>query len=337
MKLQKPSALVRIFSILLGILLVFTLLISGILGILRSSLSAEGIRNSVGKVDITDIRIPSKTPGGSSGSSGNANGSTSGDGTVSISEYLIDQLGDEVADKYHLTPSRVDALLEKSSVSEFLGDVVARYTSGLVDGSPIDELTADEVVNFIRDNADLIESELGYTLTSEDYSALRNIVAENLDEYLGFLGLDSQSRTAAFGAQPEIYLMARPAAAAAASSDSELNEVLSIVRSVLSDATMWICVGVCALLLGLIVVLNLRSALCGLRVIYVVMFVTAFLFALISAAIIFLPSLLDQPQVAAILSTARGTSLLYCGIYLLIGALALVCCILLKRRAGAKV
>lgn len=345
MKFQTPSTAVRVCSIVLSVLLVLTLLVSGTLSILRSILNADAIRNSVSRVNVTDIRVPVKEGASSTG------GSDSTD-AISLSEYLVDQLGPQAAQQYNLTPERMDALLTQSAVNEFLADVMARYTSALVDGTPLEALTAAEVVEFVRTNAELIHSELGYTMTEADYEKLYAVVRKNLDEYLGILGLDDLADAVqpnhlnrvssgpidtlplnTFPTPSADYIFTAPYITPVSTADIPSLDVPELIRAVLSDATMWILTGVCALLLGLIVVLNLRSALSGLRMISIALLSAAGLFALISAAILLLPLLLDQPQISVLLSAARGCALLYFAIYLLIGGGALICLLLLRRKA----
>lgn len=347
MKFQKPSTTVRVCSIVLSVLLVLTLLVSGTLSILRSILNAEAIRNSVSRVNVTDIRIPVKDSASSS------DGSDSTD-TVSLSEYLVDQLGPRAAQQYNLTPERMDSLLTQSAANEFLADVIARYTSALVDGAPLEALTAAEVVEFVRNNAELIHSELGYTMTEADYEKLYTVVRKNLDEYLDILGLDDLADAAevqpnhlnrvssgsidtlplnTFPTPSADNIFTAPYTTPVSTADVSSPDVPDIIRATLSDATMWILTGVCALLLGLIVVLNLHSALSGLRMIAIALLSAAGLFALISAAILLLPLLLNQPQISVLLSPARGCALLYFAIYLLIGGGALACLLLLRRKA----
>lgn len=315
---QASGKAVKSWTIVCSVLLALLLLLSGLLTIARAALSAEGIESAVSSVDIADIRLPDPK-----------SGQMTDNNAVRLPEYLLRRIDEEFVRSHRLTPEAIEALLRKSDLSEFIAHALGRYTGSLVDGRPVDPLTVGEVVDFVRQNEELIYQELGYRMTQHDYDVLRAFLEENLEEYLGLFGIRTGAVTT-FRAEAAVVVLRAQANAAPAS--GALSGAIALARRLLSG---WMLFAVCALaavLLAVLVLLNRRAPLVLLRALAVMLCALALVFGLLTLGIVLLPYLLSQPQVGVLLAKARTCALLQFVVYLLLSAGAMTSAVIFTRK-----
>ncbi len=317
---QASGKAVKSWTIVCSVLLALLLLLSGLLTIARAALSAEGIESAVSNVDIADIRLPDPK-----------SGQMTDNAAVRLPEYLLRRIDEDFVHSHRLTPEAIETLLRKSDLSEFIAHALGRYTGSLVDGRPVDPLTVGEVVDFVRQNEELIYQELGYRMTQSDYDTLRVFLEENLEEYLDLFGV----RTGAARAfRTEAAVVVLRAQTSAAQVPEALSGAIALARRLLSG---WMLFAICvlaAVLLAVLVLLNRQTPPALLRVLAVMFCVLALVFGLLTLGMTLLPYLLSQPQVGALLAKARTSALLQFVVYLLLSAGAMTATIILTRKGN---
>jgi len=102
------------------------------------------------------------------------------DGTEkTLAEYILD----EYVQDERVTVEDVQEVLENGTFSEFVGTLTEQYNHYLADGGTFPELDADEFVELLEENADLIYDKTGLRFLDPDKKKLK----ENLDHPLNAL------------------------------------------------------------------------------------------------------------------------------------------------------
>lgn len=96
-----------------------------------------------------------------------------------IYDMLYEYFGDEVP----LTVEQIDTLIEESTVTDFISTKVAEFAKDALTGENTAEITVDEVMKLLDENAPLIEHELGIAITDEMRQAVSDIATEYIVEY----------------------------------------------------------------------------------------------------------------------------------------------------------
>lgn len=94
------------------------------------------------------------------------------DVSVTIADELFDALDPGAVSGYGITKEDVVRFVNSSTLRTFLSGVAGDFVSDYLTGNGNGVLTADDVVDFIYDNADVIEKELGYPIGESDRALL---------------------------------------------------------------------------------------------------------------------------------------------------------------------
>ena len=96
-----------------------------------------------------------------------------------IIEAAYDMLSDMMGEEAELSLETVKEFYYKSTLPEFLADKLSGIISDIYLGEITTTLTAEEVMQVLRDNAPLVKEYFQYEITEEDISAVGQIIAEN--------------------------------------------------------------------------------------------------------------------------------------------------------------
>ncbi len=183
---RQPLGAAKPVSVILSVILALTLLCSCTLGILRATLSSEGISRIVSAVlgsgllasapreyELAAVSTPD--------TSADIAGTVAGLKTQDIVDKAYELGLDELLEDYGVTRDNMGELIDRSTFREFAkenaGDIVAGY---LEKGSIAEAVDPELLVDFVRENEDTIYEVTGHRVTEEQYDALRSRVPDVL-------------------------------------------------------------------------------------------------------------------------------------------------------------
>ncbi len=181
---RQPVRAAKPVSILLSIVLTLALLCSCALGVLRATLSPEGLSRIISAV--LGSGILAEAPGGYELADASPKSESPSDYLAGMkTEDIVDQaykLGlDELFEEYGITRENMGELIDNSTFREFAeenaGKIVSNY---LATGSVAEAVDPDLLVGFVRDNEETIYKVTGHRVTDEQYKTLRERVPEVL-------------------------------------------------------------------------------------------------------------------------------------------------------------
>ena len=173
---------------------------------------------------------------------------------VWIYETLSKQYGEEM----DLSLETVQDFVERSTLKEFVAEKGASLISDFYTGENTTTLTEAEIQSQLEQNADLIQEVFGYEVTSEAIAEITNTITENdyltqiweegiVNVVLGSAGNKPGNSTS--GGTSGSHTDSE-------SSGTSMQELLDLFRKVASLKTLLICIGICLLLIGLLLVIN---------------------------------------------------------------------------------
>ncbi len=198
---RTPLRAAKPVSVLLAVILTFALFATALFGVIRATLSKEGIARIISGVDIGALlggkasspKEGAAVPGGYELADALSDGIdkigeidpnelpdleavASGD-MSGLADYLYEVCGQETLEEANLTKDSLKTVLERSTVSEFISKKLADAADDFLKTGKATVINSDTIVELIRENEDLIEEITGSRLTEEHYSKISNSVA----------------------------------------------------------------------------------------------------------------------------------------------------------------
>ena len=199
---RTPLRAAKPVSVLLAVILTFALFATALFGVIRSTLSKEGIARIISGVDIgallsEKVSSPKEgaaVPGGYELADAFSDGIdkigsvdpdelpdleavASGD-MSGLADYLYEVCGQETLEEANLSKESLKTVLERSTVDEFISKKLANAADDFLTTGKATIINADTIVELIRENEDLIEEVTGSRLTEEHYSKISKSVAK---------------------------------------------------------------------------------------------------------------------------------------------------------------
>ncbi len=198
---RRPLRFAKPLSFILALLMVFALLAATMFGVLRTTLSKEGLANIVSELDIgalfsglgsgsTSVKDEAAVPGGyvlASTETGNfvidesavdleaiARGETD-----ALADYIYDVCGEEVLAENNITRDSLGEILERSNVSDFVTRKFSDTADNFLKTGNITGINSGMIVELIRENESIIEEVTGKRLTEEQYAKMGDKLDEN--------------------------------------------------------------------------------------------------------------------------------------------------------------
>ncbi len=174
---------------------------------------------------------------------------------------------------------QVRSFMDKSDLTEYLADKIACYADDLVNGTASTIITADEIIDLIDKNRDLMESEFNMEITDdvrEDMVAAVNKLVEedDLNEKIQGGVIDEVRNTSV-------------------SEDMVVEDILAIMRTLRSTPVLIVCGVICLALIGLLLLCNYYNLAGGLGWASFAVLLPGFLLTLPVAVLQLSPSLLN--------------------------------------------
>lgn len=103
--------------------------------------------------------------------------------TDALAAQLYDMLYEYFGDEVPLTVEQITALIEESTVMDFISEKVAEFAEDALTGENTAEITVEEVMELLDENAPLIEREFDIVITDEMRQAVSDAATEYIVEY----------------------------------------------------------------------------------------------------------------------------------------------------------
>lgn len=172
-------------------------------------------------------------------------------------DFVYEAMQAEMGLDLPVTREELNNLIEQSTVKDYLAEKAAGLVSDFIRGEATTAIEPEEIRQLIEENQELIEEVIGSPLPQEYKDQIVTWVEENETvQQLNKEGIVSLIPTPEEDPNPSQGL---------ANSLYQVNEVMVIVRSVISISTLLCFIGVCLVLMGLIILCNWGNWGTGLR------------------------------------------------------------------------
>ncbi len=110
------------------------------------------------------------------------NGGGDAESVGGLVDWLYDQIDDSAEEELPITKEQLQNFVENSTVSDFLSDKLAGYAEDFINGTQNTTITADEIMDLLEENEELLKSELQIELTPEMKEELKGSVEEIVEK-----------------------------------------------------------------------------------------------------------------------------------------------------------
>ena len=268
---RKPHIVLRILmqllSFVLCLVLVGSLVATVVLADLNHLRSAGGIKQLINAVLIPDSGSQSAKPHvGAAGVTipGNVDlsdlpidlltGGTAEENLESLIEWAYEKMEESSDVPLNFSKEDVMEFVEESTVTDFIADKLASYTEDFINGTQNTTITADEIMDLIEDNEDLIEEKFHMVITPN----IRETIEKNVVKVVEEDDLNSTIRVQVFENVEQTIDQT------ASDMGMSWEEIQPILQLLCADTTLYIAIGVCVLLLVLLCLLNYYNIPAGL-------------------------------------------------------------------------
>lgn len=140
-------------------------------GISRSVLGEENIRNLCSEIDVTQVKV-------------NYNNKN-----IGIAEFILEMVSDKLINKYNLTESRINELIDNDTVKNHLENVIVDYVGFIAFGNDSEYLNTSGIIGIIQDCSKIVRDEIGYVFTENDYQELEYELNNGSMKFLTITGV----------------------------------------------------------------------------------------------------------------------------------------------------
>ena len=321
MKIKKPPVGVRVLlgivSVILCLALFCTTVVTMVVADLKVLTSKDGVQTiitqlvfagsqkkapvyrfqaaGVGGVRLDDMQIPEGVlPEGGSADF--------------IVDFLYDYLSKEMGEELDISKEEVGALLEDSTIPEFVTDKMSSMVSDIITGESTTEITKDEILDLVEENKQIIEDVIGQKLPQEVIDQIADVVEENnvvetvkeaVEVQLGLKpGPGEEDGEASF--KPTIKENVIQGVLSGENTfDDVMNggipTLLALFREITSTTVLLSLLGVCLALIGLLFASNYWKPHAALRGTGISVMLAALPFVAATAAVQAVPALFADP------------------------------------------
>lgn len=344
-------------SVLLCVALFATTLVTIVVTDLKVITSKDGLQTIITEVlfpKSASVRVIPKLAGGSAVSGFSALGSLGGDGMNQ--NILIDSIFGMVQEQFNgelpITKEVVAELLEESTIPEFIADKAAGIISDVISGDVTANITKEEVMQLIEENADLIQEKLDITIGQEQIDAIGGWVVEselldNVQQSIQeAIGITPDSPTGSAGVGGPNAPQKKPASSILDlvgpdfDMPTSIAGVFALLRAVSSTESLLICVGACLLLLVFLLLTHWGRPFAAVRSAGIPVMIAGLCMTLPGLLVPFLPA--NDPETVMIVTVAQQlfsmtttVSLCFAGLGLVMIVAGSILNSVFKRKANA--
>jgi uncharacterized membrane protein len=322
MKIKKPPVGVRVLlgivSVILCLALFCTTVVTMVITDLKVLTSKDGVQTiitqlvfagsqkkapvyrfqaaGVGGVRLDDMQIPEGVlPEGGSADF--------------IVDFLYDYLSKEMDGELDISKEEVGALLEDSTIPEFVTDKMSSMVSDIITGESTTEITKDEILDLVEENKQIIEDVIGQELPQEVIDQIADVVEENnvvetvkeaVEVQLGLKPSFGESEDEGVSVRPAIKENVIQGVLSGKNTfDDVMNggipTLLALFREITSTTVLLSLLGVCLALIGLLFASNYWKPHAALRGVGISVMLAALPFVAATAAVQAVPALFADP------------------------------------------
>ncbi len=148
-------------SVIIAIIITVLLMAGSLLVIMNNVFNEKFIAKTVSSIRIEQMEIPI---------------TIEGETYNNISEALVDQVNKSM--ETNLTEEDVSQFFDESGISELVGEKLALGLEAVMDGEEISLITNEEIMNFVKDNEQLVEDTFEIEITEEDLVKVEDKIEE---------------------------------------------------------------------------------------------------------------------------------------------------------------
>lgn len=263
---------------------------------------------------------------------------------TSMVEWIYEALAEDFGDELQVDLETVKEFVEQSTLDDFLVEKGAALINDVYTGESTVTLGADEIKTKIEENAALIEEYFGVPVDMQVVQDVTTIIEENEyverieEEGIVNIILNPQGSSSG-GADSDTDGMENPDSI----DTQQIQNILDTGRMVLSFTTVLICAVAVLLLIGLILLTNMKQIWVGLNKIGITLMLAALPFIALTVAVWVMPAgwaaLFGLPAITEIaVTTIVNINYIICfgvfafGLALLIAGIVTYCIVRSKRK-----
>ena len=313
-KTQLPTGvrvLLGFLSVILCILLFVSTLVTIIVADVRLVTSKDGLQTI-----ITQALFPTSAPVrpiGALAAGGPVLSPVSGTGNEAqgaIVDAIYGMLSEQFGEELPISQEQVEQLLTNSTLPEFVSEKVAGIVNDIYTGESTTTITKEEVMDLLTENANLIKENLGVELNTEAIEAVGKWVEENdvmstvQEEVSKLTGLKPPASVKPDGTgkpitgtttDEEVVLLGTTEMLQALLSGdfsvATIPNILNLVRTLTSVTALLICLGVCLLIIGLLMLTHWGRPFAAIRSVGIPVMIAGIVMSVPAILAVVMPSL----------------------------------------------
>lgn len=185
----------------------------------------------LGDLDLEDVELPPDI-------------FTSENPTDALVNWILEMVQENTEEELPVTAEQIKAVVEKSTVTDFVAEKVASYAEDYINGTANTTITAQEIMDLIEENEELLKEELNIELTPEDKQQLNQAVEEMVEE----AELDRVIREEVFASVDQ--------AIEESSGGMDREQIMLLVQTLTATRTLLLAIGLCLLIMLLLCATN---------------------------------------------------------------------------------
>lgn len=228
-----------------------------------------------------------------------------------IVDFLYDYLSQEFGEELNISKEEVGALLEDSTIPEFVTDKMSSMVSDIITGESTTEITKDEILDLVEENKQIIEDVIGQELPQEVIDQIADVVEENnvvetvkeaVEIQLGLKPSFGESEDGEVSARPTIKENVIQGVLSGENTfDDVMNggipTLLALFREITSTTVILSLLGLCLALIGLLFASNYWKPHAALLGTGITLMLAALPFVIVTVAIHVVPVLFELPLI----------------------------------------
>lgn len=173
-------------------------------------------------------------------------GGSSEENISSIIDWIYEEIEKASEEPLPITKEQIETFVADSTVSDFVADKLAGYADDFINGTENTQITTEEIVKLLDENAELIEQTFEVEITEEVKQQITTSVEQVVEEN----DLNTVIREQVFESVEQTI---NDSAAATGMSWEEIQPMLQLICS---DAVLYTALGTCLVLMLLLCLLN---------------------------------------------------------------------------------
>lgn len=227
-----------------------------------------------------------------------------------IVDAIYGMLSEQFGEELPISQEQVEQFLSDSTLPEFVSEKVAGIVNDIYTGESTTTITKEEVMDLLTENADLIKENLGVELNTEAIEAVGKWVEENdvmstvQEEVSKLTGLKPPASVKPDGTgkpitgtttDEEVVLLGTTEMLQALLSGdfsvATIPNILNLVRTLTSVTALLICLGVCLLIIGLLMLTHWGRPFAAIRSVGIPVMIAGIVMSVPAILAVVMPSL----------------------------------------------